>query len=355
MNRLPTELSEIIKAKIRTEGPLTFRDFMSLSLFHTTHGFYSQAPSIGSSDGPFDTSAKFEAFGFGVAQAIRQAAKCIGGTVRVIELGGGTGQLGACIRSFLTIPHEYVVLETSQGLRQKQEQKGLKTVETLHGLEPAPTIVFGNEVLDALPVHRVMGLADEEVCELFVDLDEEGEFCEEPGDVSTSALLKRVENEDIHLGRGQIAELCLEIQPFLQELTRVVDPGYIIFVDYGDKASNIYSYHHRNGTLRSYYQQQQIRDPFFAVGLQDITADVDFTAVISEASALSLEFAGWTSQGTWLTNLGIQNYCATGKDAHSRQEEVEILTKPARLGSAFDVLMFKTQGLPDGPGLQPLT
>ena len=352
MNRLPTELSKIIKAKIRAEGPLTFRDFMSLALFHEIHGFYSQAPSIGSSEGPFDTSAKFTAFGFGVAQAITQAANSIGGTVRVLELGGGTGQLGVSIRSFLTIPHEYIVLETSQGLRKEQEKKGLNALETLNRLAPGPTIVFGNEVLDALPVHRVMGLADQAVCELFVDVDEGGEFCEEPGDVSTSALLKRVADEDIHLGRGQIAELCLEIQPFLQELTRVVDPGYIIFVDYGDKASNMYSYHHRNGTLRSYYQQQQIRDPFFAVGQQDLTADVDFTAVISEATALGLEFAGWTSQGTWLTNLGIHNYCATGKETRSRQEEVEFLTKPARLGSAFDVLMFKTRGLPDGPGLQ---
>ena len=353
MNRIATELSTVIKEKIRAEGPLTFRDFMSLALFHEIHGFYTQAPSIGSSDGPFDTSAKFTAFGYGVAQAITQAAKIMGGSVRVIELGGGTGQLGACIRSFLTIPHDYVVCETSPGFRKKQAQRGLKSVETLKGLDPTPTIVFGNEVLDALPVHRVMGLANEEVCELFVDLDEEGEFCEQTGDVSTPALLQRLTDEHIHLGRGHVAELCLDIQPFLQELKRVVNPGYIIFVDYGDKASNIYSYHHRNGTLRSYSQQQQMHDPFFAVGQQDLTADVDFTAVMAEANALGLEFAGSTSQGTWLTNLGIQDYIATGKDFLSRQQEVDVLTNPASLGSTFDVLMFKTTGLPDGPGLHP--
>jgi SAM-dependent MidA family methyltransferase len=136
-------------------------------------------------------------------------------------------------------------------------------------------------------------------------------------------------------------------------MTRVVSPGYIIFVDYGDKASNIYSYRHRNGTLRSYYQQQQIHDPFFAVGQQDMTADVDFTAVITEAISLGLELAGWTSQGTWLTNLGIQDYVGVGKDSVSRQHEVDLLTGAASLGSAFDVLMFKTPGLPDGPGLHP--
>lgn len=353
MNRINTELARIVKDQIRSQGHMTFRDFMLAALFHETHGFYTQAPSIGSSAGPFDTSAKFSAFGFGVAQAIIQVAQVIDDPLRVLELGGGTGQLGACITSFLTIPHDYVVLETSSGLRAKQTEKGLKTVETLKEMQPSPTVVFGNEVIDALPVHRVMGLANEEVCELFVELDENGELCEQPGELSTPQLRQRLHQEHIHLGRGQIAEVCLEIRPFLQELAQVVSPGYIIFVDYGDKASNIYSYRHRNGTLRSYYQQQQIHDPFYAVGQQDMTADVDFTAVICESSALGLELAGWTSQGTWLTNLGIQNYIGTGKDAVSRQQEVNLLTGKASLGSAFDVLMFKTPGLPDGPGLYP--
>lgn len=355
VNRINTELARIVKDQIRTEGPMTFRDFMSAALFHETHGFYTQAPSIGSPVGPFDTNAKFAAFGFAVAEAITQAAKVIGGSIRVLELGGGTGQLGACIVSFLSISHEYVVLETSPGLRAKQAERGLKTVETLQGLTPAATVVFGNEVLDAFPVHRVMGMGDEGVCELFVELDEEGEFCEQPGPVSNQNLLQRLQEEHIHLGRGQIAELCLEIKPFLQDLERVMKPGYIIFVDYGDKASNIYSYHHRNGTLRSYYHQQQIHDPFFAVGQQDLTADVDFTAVISEATALGLECAGWTSQGAWLKNLGIHKWLERGEDSNSRQREVDVLTGAASLGSTFDVLMFKTSELPDGPGLHALS
>ena len=355
MNRINTELARIVKDKIRSQGPMSFRDFMSAALFHETHGFYTRAPSIGSPVGPFDTNAKFTAFGFAVAEAITQAAKVTGGTIRVLELGGGTGQLGACIVSFLSIPHEYVVLETSSGLRAKQAEKGLKTVETLKELQPTATVVFANEVLDALPVHRVMGLANEEVCELCVDLDEDGELCEQPGDLSTPKLLKRLQDEHIHLGRGQIAEVCLELSSFLQELERIIKPGYIIFVDYGDKASNLYSYHHRNGTLRSYYHQKQIHDPFFAVGQQDLTADVDFTAVISGAVSLGLELAGWTSQGTWLSNLGIQNYVGTGKDSVAREREVDLLTGGASLGSAFDVLMFKTQGLPDGPGLHAVS
>lgn len=111
MPRIATELAQILKDKIRAEGPITFRDFMSWALFHETHGFYTQAPAIGNPAGPFDTSAKFTAFGFGVAQAMTHAANSIGGPIRVLELGGGTGQLGASIVSFLSVPHEYVILK----------------------------------------------------------------------------------------------------------------------------------------------------------------------------------------------------------------------------------------------------
>jgi SAM-dependent MidA family methyltransferase len=85
-----------------------------------------------------------------------------------------------------------------------------------------------------------------------------------------------------------------------------------------------------------------------------MTADVDFTAVITKAADLGLELAGWTSQGAWLTNLGIQNFVQAGDNSRSRQQEVDLLTREASLGSAFDVLMFKTFGLPDGPGLLPI-
>ncbi len=355
MQRLDTELARLLKDRIRAKGPMTFRDFMAAALFHETHGFYTLAPSISSSIGPFDTNAKFPAFAFAVAQAIHEAAKTLGSPLRILELGGGTGQLGSQISLFLTDSHEYVILETSSGLRAKQAERGLRSIATLEELKPGKTVVFGNEILDAFPVHRVMGIQNDQICEIFVDLDDNEEFCEQPGKVSTSKLLDRLQDEQICLGRGHLAEICLEFQPFLQDLARVTKPGYIIFVDYGDKASNLYSYHHRNGRMRYYYQQRQIHDPFFAVGQQDMTSDIDFTAVISDAASVGMELAGWQPQGTWLTNLGIQGYVGTGKDSVSRQQEVDMLTSRTRLGSAFDVLMFKTDGLPRGPGFHPIS
>ena len=355
MNRIDTELGKVLKGKIRSEGPLTFRDFMSAALYDEALGFYAKGPKIGSPDGPFDTNARFPAFGYAIAQAINYAEKAMGFSLRVLELGGGTGQLGNNIISCLQNTHEYVVLDPSPGLRANQQQKGLHAIQNINRLPPRPTFVFGNEVLDALPVHRVMGMGHEELVELYVDLDEDGEFCEQPAPLSTVELADRLKGERVQLGRGQVAEICLELKAFLQSIWKVVDPGYVIFVDYGDRASNLYSHRNRNGTLRSYYQQQQIYDPFFAVGRQDLTADVDYTALCFIAEEIGFEVEGPLPQGTWLRNLGIQAYKGSISDRESAEEEIDVLTKPAGLGSAFDVLIFKTKGLPDGPGLQPVS
>jgi SAM-dependent MidA family methyltransferase len=353
LNRIETELAKILKGKIRSQGPLTFRDFMAVALYDEANGFYAQGPNIGSPEGPFDTNAKFPAFGYAIAQAIHHAEKNIGCRLRILELGGGTGQLGKSIISFLQNPHEYVVLETSPGLRANQEQKGLQTIQNLKNLPPSPTFVFGNEVLDALPIHRVMGMGNEELMELYVDLDEDGEFFEQPGCLSTPELAERFRCEGIQLGRGQVAEICLELKPLFQNVRQVLEKGYVIFVDYGDRASNLYSHRHRNGTLRSYYHQQQIHDPFFAVGQQDLTADVDYTAALSIAERVGFEVDGPIPQGAWLRNLGIQDYKGSAGNLESDQEEIDALIRPAGLGSTFDVLILKTRDLPDGPGLQP--
>jgi SAM-dependent MidA family methyltransferase len=353
LNRIETELAKVLKSQIRSQGPLTFRDFMTVALYDKAYGFYARGPNIGSPEGPFDTNAKFPAFGFAIAQAIEQAEKNLGYPLRILELGGGTGQLGKNVISFLQRPHEYIVLEISQGLRANQEQAGLQTIQNLNDLLPGPTFIFGNEVLDALPVHRVMGTENREVIlELYVDLDEDGEFFERPRFLSTSELAKRFGCEGIQLGRGQVAEICLELKPLFRDLRQVLERGYVIFIDYGDMASNLYSYQHRNGTLRSYYNQEQTHDPFFAVGLQDLTADVDYTAILSAAEEAGFECGCPIQQGTWLQNVGIQAYLESAGNRHSAEKELDQLIRPSGLGSAFDVLIFKTPDLPDGPGLQ---
>ena len=124
-----------------------------------------------------------------------------------------------------------------------------------------------------------------------------------------------------------------------------------MFIDYGMEASGLYSHTHRNGTLRSFRSQQAVFNPFESVGDQDLTADVDFTALKKAALKVGLHPMGVLDQGTWLKNLGIQDYRELIKDSQVANQEIYFLTNSARLGSTFDVCLFKTKGLPDGPGL----
>lgn len=350
MKRLETPLARILKDRIRSEGPMTFRDFMSSALYDDRSGFYAQGPEIGSPEGPFDTNAKFRAFGFALTQAIEKAQRILARELAILELGAGTGQLAENLKACQPCRREYVIFEPSAGLRAMQESKGLKTEGAWEKIPAGPMFAFGNEVLDALPVHRVMGMGPDHVVELYVNLDDNEEFFEDPGPLSTPKLKDRLDQERINLGRGQVAEICLEFSGLLKNLRRIINPGFLCFVDYGDRVSNLYSHHHRNGTLRTYFRQQQIHDVFYAVGQQDLTADVDFTAVIAEAEQVGWELSGCLPQGQWLKNVGIENYVGTGTHVVADRQEIEILTGSASLGSAFNVLMFQTPGLSCAPG-----
>ena len=328
---------------------------MDAALYDPELGFYTKGPEIGTHEGSFNTNAMFPAFAFTIARAIERADELVGETLRIVEFGGGTGELAANLLSFLGTPHDYVIVDISPGLRKRQKDRGINAVESANDLLPAPTFAFGNEVLDALPVHRVMGNGKDELLEFYVDIDSNGEFIERPDQPSTPLLAERLKVEGISLGRGQITELCLDLDPFLEKASKIITKGYLMFIDYGEKASTLHSHSHRNGTLRSFRSQQAVFSPFESVGDQDLTADVDFTALNFAARDVGLLSAGHMRQGHWLENFQIQDYASLPTDKKSADQEIFCLTNPARLGSTFDVALFKTTGIPDGIGLHSLS
>ena len=348
-----TILSVQLKNRIKRNGPITFRDFMAAALYDPQHGFYTKGPAIGTMDGAFNTNAMFPAFAYALSRAITEAEQLVGELLRIIEIGGGTGELGANLRSFLSVSHEYVVVDRSSNLRVQQTSRGLPAIESVKSLTAAPTFVFGNEVLDALPVHRIFNDGSNHLLEMYVGLDAREEFIELPDQPSTPRLAAYLQDEDIRLGRGQIAEICLDLEEFLQTIAPIISKGYLVFIDYGDDSTSKYSQDNKNGTMRSFRSQTQTFDSFDYIGEQDLTADVDFTAVENAALKVGLFPAGRTRQGIWLRNLGIDSYVEYGHNTQSTVIEIDRLTHMAKLGSTFDVQMFKTPGIPDGPGLHP--
>ncbi len=338
-------LGDQLKAKIDEKGPITFHEFMSSALYDSQHGFYTKGPLIGCPNGAFNTNAMFPAFAFACMLSMKQAEALVGEPLRIVEFGGGTGELASNIISFFSSSPDYTIIETSPVLRSMQTQRGLHTLESTETLSPAPTFVLGNEILDALPVHRIMIDGSSQLLELYVGLDDAGEFVEIPRKPSTPLLAKRLSDLKIRLGRGQVAEICLDLDDVVRKIQKIVSKGYVVFIDYGDEATNLYSYRNRNGTLRSFRVQTLTIDPFDSVGEQDLTADVDFTALKQAASNVGLIHEGSMRQGTWLRNLGIDQYIDQAEDRQKAQMDVEKLTSMTQLGSSFDVQIFKTKGV----------
>ncbi|WP_447969790.1 SAM-dependent methyltransferase [Nitrospira sp. M1] len=322
---------------------------MTAALYDSEYGFYTKGPLIGRPEGDFNTNAMFPAFAFAIKQAITRAEALIGEPLRVVEFGGGTGELASNIIAFLASSlNNYTIIESSPSLREEQKQRGITSLASTETLSPAPTFVFGNEVLDALPVHRVMRDGSGELLEMYVGLDGDRELMEFPGQPSTPLLAKRLQDEHINLGRGQVAEICLDLEEFLCTIQGIVSKGYVVFIDYGDEATDLYSYKKLNGTLRSFRSHKPTFDPFDAVGEQDLTADVDFTALKQAASNAGFFYVGGVRQGAWLTDLDIKQFVNWSQDQEHALMQIDQLTSMAQLGSCFDVLIFKTAGLPDG-------
>lgn len=335
-----TGLARRLKQRIRAEGPIRFDAFMEAALYDPDLGYYACGPDIGPG-GDFSTSVRFPPFRKAVARFAKACWESLGKpeTFRFVELGGGTGELARAVTEawIEQVPNatlEYVTVDASPGLRKLQEAvPGVRAVATTRDLEPAPGLVFGNEVLDALPVRRVMGARDGGLVELYVGLDERlGLFKERLLPAVDDALKARFDALGLRPQPNQWCDVAMGLDAFVADAARLADPGWLVFIDYGDPAERLYHPTRLNGTLAAYRGHGKFFNPFERVGEQDLTADVDFTTTTHAATATGMTALGITAQQHWLEALGI--------DDLGLPEDVRMVAGAANLGSAFFVLAF---------------
>jgi SAM-dependent MidA family methyltransferase len=204
------------------------------------------------------------------------------------------------------------LIEPSPSLRREQERRLGDHASRMQWLEPVAGpwtalgagCVFANEVLDALPVHRVL-MTERGLRETYVDIHGTGfRACEGP--LSSSAIAEQIAAGGGQLAPGQHGEVNLSASRLVRSLASLVDPGYLLLLDYGEPATNLYGLQHPDGTLRCYWRHTLNRDPLRRVGVQDITADVDLTAVTHAAEEAGLELIGATRQTRLLQRLGAE-------------------------------------------------
>jgi SAM-dependent MidA family methyltransferase len=313
----------VLVARIRDEigrGPITFARFMELALYEPELGYYRAAATRPGRHGDFLTAPEAHPiFGRAIARHVEDVWQALGRpdpfTIR--EHGAGSGGLAAAILAGLgedepalaaSVRYRPVEIEPR---RIDEIQAGLAAAGLGDRLEaddgvPIDGVVIANEVLDALPTHRVVQRG-RSLAEVLVGW-EEGWFVDVEAEPTTVALAARLAAEGIELADGQRAEICLALDDWVVEASAGLANGSLLLIDYGYPASELYDPARRPaGTLAAYLRQRAHDDPYRAVGRQDLTAHVDVTAVERAASAAGLDHLGTTTQGRFLAGLGAGN------------------------------------------------
>lgn len=330
--------AEHVLARIRAEGPLRARDLLAWCL----REYYSRGPAIGAG-GDFYTASNVTLFPDALRRFVDGAIARLGGA-RVVELGGGLGHLAA------HLGHDVTVVEPNAGLAEAQRARGLRVVASLDELRPAPTVFLANEVLDALPVHRLLA-TPEGIREAYLDVDDAGRLREVPGPLSTPLLERAARRLAPHLGVGCAAEVDLDAADLLASMARAAPQGVALFVDYGGDPERLYGEHAPGGTLRGFHQHR-VRDPYERPGEQDVTADVDFGWIETLAGEAGWTPAGRRSQGELLADLGLLDdlMAALSRGDIEAYMAGKNLLLPGGMGERFQALLL-VRGAPAEPPL----
>jgi SAM-dependent MidA family methyltransferase len=377
-------LHQHIALNIRNRGGwLSFAEFMHMALYTPSLGYYTgggqKFGDMQNGGGDFVTAPQISAlFANTLANQVAQVLaelnhQKLNGFAQthtsanapksdvypnILELGAGTGQLACDLLLALNaqheLPNQYFILEVSDHLRCVQrENLQKKCPEALFSrvvwLDSLPMhfngVVLANEVLDALPVHLVhhqaTGLFERGVSienDHFVFKDEA--FIPNAHQQSISDYAKLLDLPD-----GYVTEFCPAASGLMASMANILQAGAIFLIDYGFSAREYYHPQRNAGTLMCHYQQLAHTNPLVYVGLQDITAHVDFTKVAMTALDHDLTLAGFCSQAQFLMNCGILDALSQVSPTDMARyaplaAAAQKLLSPAEMGDLFKVIGF---------------
>ncbi|HXG25803.1 MAG TPA: SAM-dependent methyltransferase [Candidatus Binatia bacterium] len=357
------ELVERIRAEIRDQGPMTFARFMELALYDPQRGYYARFDAEASGPGrrgDFLTAPESHPiFGWSIARHLENVWAALGRPVRFVvrEHGAGTGALAAGILdglrragSPLADAIRYQAIDASparlEALAARLRDAGLDSALEPATDQPEAGAVLANELLDALPIHRVEGGPGGRLLERFVDLAPDGSLTETAAAPSTPALQERLDSEEVRLAPGQVAEVCLAVDRWVASAAATLSAGELLVIDYGHPAEELYR-EDRGSLLRAYHRHRVHGDPFVAIGRQDLTAHVDLTAVERAAHVAGLEPALRTTQARFLAGLGATDLLVALQSEKAANLPDYLMAKSAlwrmldpRATGAFAVLAF---------------
>jgi SAM-dependent MidA family methyltransferase len=354
------EVMRLIRARIESAGGwLPFDEFMELALYAPGLGYYSAGGVKIGAGGDFTTAPEVsDLFSQCAARQVSEVLERTGGSV--LELGAGTGRMAASLLSTLAalgcLPEQYAILEVSADLRERQRARMAELPSELRErvvwLDALPSkpmrgAILANEVLDALPCQRIV-IQGGDVTELGVDFTPTregasteagalGVFVERqaPARSEVASAWRHVRSSlPFTLDDGYRTELCTRIEPWIASLSDSLEAGLVLLFDYGLPRAHYYHPQRTDGTLRCHFKQRAHDDPYINVGVQDITAWVDFTRVAEAADSAGLNVSGFATQAAFLLGLGIEGLITDVRLA----SEARKLLMPGEMGEVFKVM-----------------
>ena len=369
-------VNTIRQAIKNNNGSISFRRYMEMALYEPTLGYYVAGSHKIGAEGDFTTAPEISPlFSRCVAKQCAEIIEKVGGWL--LELGAGSGTMAADILLELEqlnqLPERYLILDLSPDLVQRQKQtlqeKAPHLISHVEWITQLPEnftgVILGNEVLDAMPVN-VFTQHGETIYEHRITW--ENEQLTEQLQNANDALKQQVNALNIQTDQPYTSEINPNINAWINALSDSLSKGLILLFDYGYPRSEYYIPDRNKGTLICHYQHLVNEAPLHYPGLQDITANVDFTAVAEAADKHKLHVAGFTSQAIFLTNAGLETYFinaldkeALNKEALDKEaldkapidqyalaQQVRTLSLPSEMGERFKCIAL-SKHMHDGP------
>lgn len=346
------DVQDELRSRIGERGAVTFAEFMRVALYWPNGGYYATRAAPGPRGDFFTAPVTHPVFGALVARQLAQMWRALGSPSPfwVLEPGAGTGTLGRdAARYAASADPAFAAALRYVGVDVRATASVRPTASVRSDGMPfrgVRGVVLANELLDAMPVHRVT-VAARELRELYVGLDADGGFEERVGEPSTPELARRLESLGVALPEGYRAEINLGLDAWCTDVAGALDEGYVLVIDYGHEAETYYDPSRRSGTLRCYAGHTLNADPYREPGAQDISVHVELTSLRAAAEAAGLAALGSASQAGFLRALGFDAFRA---DIAGRRDlpasvrtanlrALDTLVAPEGMG-AFRVLAF---------------
>lgn len=363
------DLTWIIRQRINSEGKISFRDFMELALYHPTLGYYCSNKDMIGWEGDFYTSPDVHAvFGLSIMKQLVEMSSLLNnpGNFAIIELGAGKGNLCTQILNAVLEREpslfertNYVIIEKSPQLRQEQRKRIISTpleekVKWADDISSALTetdsaVIISNEFFDALPVHKVKRVKGKWE-EIYVASGKEGLY-EETGQLSSDNLSTYLSKIEGNFHDGYTTEVNLDALNVIKSIAMDLKQGFVLSIDYGYPRADYYSPQRVEGTLLCYHKHRTNDNPYQNIGLQDITAHVDFTSLAEAGREVGLELTGYCDQLHFLMGLGIVEELEKLENSEEdkallfqHKQAIKSLFMPDSMGSVFKV-MIQHKGL----------